>query len=126
MRTSIRDVLPDQYKRTADRKEEAFQPFQAGTPLVYCIQQFGGVVNFAKAIGRSTRQIYRWRNEGGLISADAQTEAILAARRMGIDLDVSKLVYMPPVSPVSEYVETGTDESEVSHVDEPAGVSADS
>lgn len=127
MRTTIRDVLPEQYRRKPSQKpSERAEPFRAGTPLVYCIQQFGGVVEFAKAIGRSTRQIYRWRNQGGLISAEGQTEAVLAAKRMGIALDVSRLVYMPPVAST----ETGNgaevgDQGEVNHVDDPAGIPGD-
>lgn len=98
MKVTIRDVLPGMYRNTTSPAIKADSPmdYVAGTPLVYCIQQFGGVVPFAKAINRSTRQIYRWRNGGGLISAEAQTEALLAARRLGVNLDPAKLVYMPP------------------------------
>jgi hypothetical protein len=110
MRTTIRDVLPDQYRR---QEPEAKMDYIAGTPLVYCIEQFGGVVAFAKAINRSTRQIYRWRNGGGLISSEAQTEAMLAAKRLGVPLDAAKLVYMPPVMP-----ENRAEEPE--NADEPA------
>jgi hypothetical protein len=74
----------------------ARQPYRAGTPLMYCIEQFGGLLAFARAIGRSTRQLYRWRNQGGMISAEAQTEALIAAKRLGLELDPARLVYMPP------------------------------
>ena len=97
---NIRDILPGVYgERKAKAAPKPKQDYQPDTPLVYCIQQFGGVINFAQAIGRSTRQVYRWRDEGGIISAEAQTEALLAAKRLGIELDVTKLVYMPTFKP---------------------------
>jgi len=71
--------------------------FTEGTPLAYCIEKFGGVLAFCRAINRSTSQIYRWRNNGGLLSAAGQTDVLIAARKLGVDIDPSKLVYIPPM-----------------------------
>jgi hypothetical protein len=91
IRPDLKDLMGDEAGLGAR------QPYRPGTPLMYCIEQFGGLLAFARAIGRSTRQLYRWRNQGGMISAEAQTEALIAAKRLGIEIDPVKLVYMPPV-----------------------------
>lgn len=71
-------------------------PWDWATPVGYCVQQFGGVTAFANAIGRTRRQVYKWRNQGGLISSQAQTDTILAAKRLGVEVDPLKLVFIPP------------------------------
>jgi hypothetical protein len=75
--------------------ELRLEDYEEGTPLLYCIRQFGGVLAFARAIGRQPPQIYRWRSRGGMINSEAQTDAVIAAMRLGVELDRAKLVYVP-------------------------------
>jgi len=77
------------------RKQVGPDTFQDGTPLHYCINLFGGMSAFCRAIGRSSTQIYRWRDRGGLLSPEAQTDALIAAKRLGININPARLVYFP-------------------------------
>ena len=75
--------------------ENFYKTYKRGTPLWYCIEQFGGVLAYCRAIGRGTNQIYRWRDQGGSLSSNVQTETLIAAKKLGINIDRAKLVYYP-------------------------------
>jgi hypothetical protein len=70
--------------------------FPKGTPLAYCADLFGGVLAFGRAIGRQPCQLYRWKYMGGMIPSVAQTDAMIAAKRLGLEIDPARLVYLPP------------------------------
>jgi hypothetical protein len=75
--------------------DDFYKTYPKNSPLWYCIERFGGVLAYSRAIGRGMNQIYRWRDKGGQITADAQTETLIAAKRLGISIDRARLVYYP-------------------------------
>lgn len=62
------------------------------TPVEYVISLFGSASKLARALGLTRQAVHGWTLTNGRIPSNKQIEVLQAAKRLGIGIDLSRMV----------------------------------